>query len=362
MIHILLGTKGQLIKMAPIMLELSRRSIDYNFIHTGQHTEITERIMKIFELKPPDIFLDQRVSDITEVGKGILWSSKNILKYSIRPYSVFKPKKGICLVHGDAFPAIQGLILAKFARIKVGHVEAGERTHNLREPFPEEIIRVLVDRWGDYLFASSDGSYKNLMDEKVKGRKFNVKLNTVFDAIRIALRSEDVDVDIPSENYVVATIHRLETIRSKGDLQAVIDTLGRISKEKKVLFVLHEPTKNKLISFNLMDKLRKMDNIQILPLQEYFSFMKLVKHSDYIVTDGGGPQQESYYLEKPCLLMRRVTERENYPNVCLSEFKKEKIDDFIKNFERYRHRIEIDGYSPSKEIVEIITNEINRGV
>ncbi|RJS82926.1 hypothetical protein CW713_04555 [Methanophagales archaeon] len=358
-IHVLMGTKGQFIKMAPILKELDKRGIDYNFIHSGQHTEITKKISELFELRKPDVVLDERNEDITKIGQAVYWNLKNMIKSVINRKDIFQNRRGICLVHGDAVSALQGLIMAKLAKIKVAHIEAGERTHSLYEPFPEELVRVLVDRYADYLFASSDISYENLINEKVRGQVFNVHLNTICDSIRIAIEN-DIDIEIPSDDYVLATIHRFETIKSKERSRMVVRTLEDIALERKVLFPIHRPTRIKFESYGLMERLEANKNIFISELYDYFSFLKLIKNSNYIVTDGGGPQEESFFLGVPCLLLRKTTERMSHPNVYLSEFKTEKIKYFIDNYFKFKIKSQLSNFSPSKQIVDIIEEIVEK--
>ncbi|GAG55091.1 unnamed protein product, partial [marine sediment metagenome] len=152
------------------------------------------------------------------------------------------------------------------------------------------------------------------------------------------------------------SIHRLETLLSKKFLEIVLKTIGKISKNNLVVFPLHESTKNKIKLYNLEKIIFNNKNVKILPLQNYFNFINLINNSKYIVTDGGGPQQESYFLGKPCLLLRKKAEILYFPNVFLSEFKKEKIDYFINNYLNYEINNSIihNNYFPSKEIVDIL--------
>ena len=353
MIHVMIGTKAQFIKTAPVMKEMDRRGIEYNFIDSGQHAEITRELINLFDLKQPDVYLSDREKDIVNTRQAFFWNIKNILKFVVKRKEIFQNQRGICLVHGDAFSALQGTIIAKLAGVKVAHIEAGERTHNYFEPFPEEIVRILVDRYSDTLFASSDSAYNNLLKENIKGKKFNVRYNTIYDSVKIALQ-KDAAVTIPKEDYVVATIHRFETIFSKKNLKMVVETLEKISEDNVLLFLLHKPTRNKLESYGLMERLQKNKRILLSPLYDYFSFMKLIKNSTYIVTDGGGPQEESFYLNVPCLLLRKKTERSEHPNICLSGFKEEKIDYFIENYSDFKSNTSLDECSPSSKIVDVL--------
>ena len=149
MINVLVGTKGQLIKMAPIMKEMDRRGIEYNFINANQHTKILDEISKLFELKKPDFVLEGFEKDITNVREMLWWGSKNVWECGLsKKHRIFLKDKNtnILLVHGDAPPALLGLVLGKLNKLKIAHIEAGLRSRNIFQPFPEELIRIIVDK------------------------------------------------------------------------------------------------------------------------------------------------------------------------------------------------------------------------
>ena len=360
MINVLVGTKGQLIKMAPIMKEMDRRGIEYNFINANQHTKILDEISKLFELKKPDFVLEGFEKDITNVREMLWWGSKNVWECGLsKKHKIFLKDKNtnILLVHGDAPPALLGLVLGKLNKLKIAHIEAGLRSRNIFQPFPEELIRIIVDKNSDYLFSDGvNNGYQNLLKEKVKGKIYDTSLNTIFDAVKIATSSMK-SIPTPKEEYVLVSIHRFETISSKKRMKSIINILKEISKNRLVIFPLHESTREKLKSFGLLNLLEKNTNIQTMPLLDYFSFITFMKNSIYLITDGGGPQEESCYLGTPCLLLREYTERTIHPNTCLAGFDENKIRLFIKNYENYRINTflkEFKDYSPSKKIVDIL--------
>ena len=354
--HIMVGTKGQLIKMAPIMLEMDKRGIEYNFINAGQHTKILYDIIDVFELKQPDVVLNKLNKDVANVKEMFFW----IVRTTLNSLAQKKmPRKGdICLIHGDPIPALLCSIIAKINRAKIVHIESGERTHNLLNPFPEEISRRIIDRLSDFLFASSEESYQNLITSKVKGNVYNLRYNTVIDAIRFAI-AKSKTLDFTSEkDYVLINIHRVENIYSNERLNIILSTIEKISKTDEVKIIMHEPFKNKLSKLNKLDVLSKNKNIEMLPLQDYVTIINLIQNSKYIVNDGGSPQLESYFLNTPCLLMRGWMEQTGYPNVCLSKYDETVIDNFIDNYKDYTSDANIMKISsPSNRIIDILMGE-----
>ena len=354
MIHIILGTKAQLIKMAPIMVELQKRKIDYNFIFTGQHKETIKELIETFKLKKPDYILYEG-KDITKISQMIIWTIQCLIHTFRNKKKIFKNQKGIVLVHGDAFSALLGAIMAKISGLKIGYIEAGLRSFNLFHPFPEEIVRIITSKFADYHFCPGEFAFNN--SKKYKGEKINTEINTLYDTLKLVIENQsNIQIDIPKEKYCLASIHRFENIFNRKRLLFIVNVLGEISRQIKILFILHKPTKEKLENFNFYQKLKENPNIELRPRYDYFKFIKLLLNAEFIITDGGSNQEESYYLGKPCLLMRRTTERKEGlgKNVVISNYDKEIINDFINNYQRYKLDVSNFDISPSKIIVDYL--------
>ncbi len=357
MIHIFIGTKAQFIKTAPIIRELDARKISYNLIDSGQHAEISGKLIKLFGLRQPDVRLRQSQEDIVSLAKAVSWTCKWVLKAVFQPQwvrrNLFRNQPGICLIHGDTLSTALALFLAKRAGVKVGHIEAGLRSYNMRHPFPEELIRLITMSQADILFAPSKWAYENLIKMNVKGEKIDVGENTIADTIRFALQQQ-TDINIPKGGYALATIHRLENIYSRERLGRLVELLSKTAKKITVLFVMHKPTRNQLRKFSLLDKLESNSNIKLLPMQSYFDFSRLLRECGFVITDGGSIQEECYYLDVPCLIMREKTERLEGlgENACLAEFDVRKINNFMANYSQFKRKTKPADVSPSKLIVD----------
>lgn len=364
MIHIIIGTKAQYIKTAPLLRQLDAQGILYNLIDTGQHAHFTESLRKELAIRKPDVFL-RKGRDITTVFHACCWCVKYILLAFFYPNWVlkyiFRNKKGICVTHGDTPSTLLSIILSKRIGLKVAHIEAGLRSFNYLNPFPEEIIRVLTMRFADLLFTPSDWAYNNTQRMRVRGKVINLRVNTNIESTNYAV-SQDSTFEVPFDNYVVATIHRVETILSKRRMHYITDLMARIAPSKPVVFVLHEPTILQLKKFRLYNILEKAEQILLLPLLKHADFIHLIENADYIITDGGSIQEESYYLNIPCLVMREKTERREGlgKNVCLAEFSDHKIAYFLDNYQHFAHT---DGShhnkTPSEEIVDHLLKYAN---
>ncbi len=356
MIHIFIGTKAQFIKMAPIMKELDRRGIRYNFIDAGQHADLTGDLTRQFELREPDVRLRPRRDNINTLGRAINWTTKSLTEIVFARSKIYQRiflgERGICVIHGDTLTTLLSLLYAKRCGIKVAHIEAGLRSYDVLNPFPEEVIRLIAMRYSDVLFAPSDWGAENLRQMGYGGKTINVGGNTIADAIRYALQSQQ-EQRRSERPYVVATFHRVETIYSRSRMIKVSSVLERIANERQVFFILHEPTRRQLTRFGLDKRLGQHDSIQMLPLQPYFTFVNLLAGADFIATDGGSIQEESYFLNVPCLIMRTKTERIEGlgQNAVLAGFDEEKIDHFLQTFIALRRTETADDLHPARKIV-----------
>jgi UDP-N-acetylglucosamine 2-epimerase (non-hydrolysing) len=361
MIHVIIGTKAQLIKMAPILKLMKQQHIDYNYISTGQHQATIEDILVNFKIKSPDYVLYSG-KDITSIIKMLIWSVKILFSTLMNKRVIFRgDKKGVVLVHGDTFSTLLGAIMGKIAGLKVGHVESGLRSFNLFHPFPEEITRLLVFRLADYFFCPDEGALKNV--ETYQGVKINTQGNTLYDSLHFALPSirQIQDVNIPDRPFAIVTLHRFENIYNQKSITRVIDLVEKISQSSYVLFILHKPTEMNLKKFNLYEKLENNPNLELRPRYDYFRFIKLILAAQFVISDGGSNQEECYYLGKPILLLRKATERQEglRENCVLSEYNEIKIYNFINNIEHYSFPIKRLVSSPSHLIIktcEVFTN------
>lgn len=354
MIHVIIGTKAQLIKMAPVLKILADNHIEYNYIATGQHKDTIEDILANFALKKPDYVL-YNGKDITSIFQMAIWFITCLLKTLKDKQQIFKgDKQGIVLVHGDTFSTLLGALMGKFAQLKVAHVESGLRSFNLFHPFPEEITRILTFRLADYLFCPGEWAMNNVAT--FRGIKINTQINTLYDALKFALPAIDKqsDVDIPAREYGVVTLHRFENIYRYQSLKRVVSIVERISQKKYLLFILHKPTEIKLKQFGFFENLTNNPQIAFRPRYGYFQFIKLMRQAQFVVSDGGSNQEECFYLGKPILLLRKATERVEglSKNCVLSHYDLTIIDEFVNNVEKYHSNFQQLPYSPAHIIVE----------
>jgi UDP-N-acetylglucosamine 2-epimerase len=359
MIHIAIGTKAQFIKMAPIMRELFNRGINYNLIDLGQHALITADLRKEFDLKEPDVCLS-RGKNVSSLVIGLVWMIKLLVKGLNRTWlqKIFINQSGVCLIHGDTISTLIALYLAKQAGLKVAHVEAGLRSFNLLQPFPEELLRIIVMKFSDILFVPSLWAGDNLKKMGLEKKTVLTNGNTSYEAVNYSL-AKPIQLGLNIERFALITMHRMENIFSRQRLVLMIELIEKLAEKLPVVFVGHQPTINQLNKFNLLARLEKINNVHFFKILFYAHFIHLLNSCELVITDGGSIQEESFYLNKPCLLLRAVTERQEGlgQNVLLSGFIDEQINFFLDNYKRFcrnNQELKIKNVKPANEIVDFL--------
>lgn len=333
MILIPIGTKAQLIKMAPVVLALEKQGLSFDFVLTGQHQETIEDLIEGFGLPSPSYSLSP-IEEADSTAKVSRWLISILWRHCILSSPIARHRYKICLVHGDTLSTFVGAILAKRHGMKVAHIEAGLRSHNFFHPFPEELTRIAVSKMSDIFYCSGPEAIKTIKATKKNADIIDIGQNTLLDSVRIALNAAATTEK--DERYCVASIHRFENISSEKRLKFIINHLVKIANHTKVKFVLHSATRKKLEQNGLLEKLNTHPYIDLLPRMSYFNFINLLKSSCFLISDGGSNQEECSYLDIPCILMRNKTERSEGlgRNVVLSEYNTEVIESFVKDHSR----------------------------
>ncbi|WP_237690545.1 non-hydrolyzing UDP-N-acetylglucosamine 2-epimerase [Salegentibacter lacus] len=309
MVLLCFGTRPEAIKMAPVLYELKRQKLNFRVCVTAQHREMLDQVLGFFEIIP-DYDLD-----LMKQNQNLNLLSADIVSEIDKVFEEICPD--IVLVQGDTTTAFIASLAAFNRRIKIGHIEAGLRTGNLKSPFPEEGNRQLISRIADYNFAPTLMAKNNLLKEAVPEEKIIVTGNTIVDALLIA--KSKIAVGYLSEKIrefqvllrkdkklILVTGHRRENF-GKG-LEAVCQALLEIAKrdDVQIIFPVHlNPTVEKTV-YELLDH---NPNINLIKPVNYPSFIWLMMESDLIISDSGGIQEEAPSLKKPVIVTRETTER-----------------------------------------------------
>lgn len=313
---VVFGTRPEAIKMAPLCHRLrEQKDIETIICVTAQHREMLDQVLSIFELTPDiDLNVMKKGQDLYDVTSNILLKMRNTLK---------EEKPDIVLVHGDTTTTFATSLACFYMGVKVGHVEAGLRTHDIQAPFPEEYNRQSTGIIADYHFAPTDLSQQNLLAEGKNKESIIVTGNTVIDALHLVLKTIDVDKNKSKDitlrlnerlpfaweaaRFVLITGHRRENF-GQGflDICEAIKELAIKNPESHFVYPVHlNPNVQKPVNEILLG----LDNVWLIEPLEYEDFVYLLKQSYLVLTDSGGIQEEAPSLGKPVLVMRDVTER-----------------------------------------------------
>ncbi|MEE5071558.1 UDP-N-acetylglucosamine 2-epimerase (non-hydrolyzing) [Pseudomonas alliivorans] len=304
------GTRPEAIKMAPLVRALAAEpGIDSRICITGQHQSMLQQVLDMFELKA-DYSLDvmrphQTLNSLT----AALYAAIDPILDEMKPDKV--------LVHGDTTSAMVAAMSAFHRQIPIGHVEAGLRTGDIRQPWPEEMNRRCIDLISDHLFTPTAESRRNVLGERLQGVSF-VTGNTVIDALQMTAQRIDSNRQlrhaldrqfsflVPERKVLVVTGHRRENF---GDgflnICKALHALAR-RDDIQIVYPVHL---NPNVLGPVTEHLGDMPNVHLIKPLDYLSFVRLMQRAHVILTDSGGVQEEAPSLGKPVLVMRDVTER-----------------------------------------------------
>lgn len=361
MIDVFLGTKAQYIKTAPLLRLMDEREVAYRLIDSGQHARFSSGLRKALAVREPDVALGSE-EDIATVAQALHWLLRYLAMTVFRPSrlnrEIFSRESEICIIHGDTPSTLLALAMAKRAGKRVAHLESGLRSFRWYRPFPEELIRRLCAKFCDLHFAPSDWAEGNLRKLGVRGKVVNIGQNTNVEALYYALEQASPGADRPAK-YCIVTIHRVETVLSKARLIFVINTIREISRRHHVVFVMHPPTARKIEDFGLRQSLEGIGNVTIETLMAHGDFLGLLSSAQFIITDGGSIQEEAHYLDVPCLVLRKETERREGldSNVVLGEFDEEKVRSFVDGYAAYRSGKRVENQNATRRILDCLAPE-----
>ena len=358
MIHFVVGTRAQLFKLAPVMLECEERNLDWRWVYTAQHRDTIEGTAELFRLPPPDHVVVRWKTEAKSMARMGVWFAR-MLTSLLRSRRVLGGRTGprhVVLTHGDTFTTWFGALFGRLTRTRVMHVESGLRSFNLRRPFPEELNRLVTFRLAHYYACPGAWAIANLKDRR--GVKLNTGSNTQVDTLRFGLSHLDgVDFDLPSTPYVVVSLHRYENIFDRDRLTRIVEELEGIAAAGfTILFVQHPATKLQLEKLGLRGRLDSNQRVSLLPRLEYLPFLKAIRSAQFVVTDGGGNQEELSYLGKPTLILRDETERHEGlgQNAVLAGLDHERIHSFVLEYASYARPEALPHESPSALIVDFL--------
>ncbi|MCT3065311.1 non-hydrolyzing UDP-N-acetylglucosamine 2-epimerase [Lactiplantibacillus pentosus] len=302
-VMLVFGTRPEAIKMCPLVNELkTRKDIQTIVCVTGQHKEMLTQVLEAFDVVPAfDLSIMKKQQTLFDVTTAILDKIKPILE---------REEPDIVLVHGDTSTTFATALACYYLQIKVGHVEAGLRTHNIYSPFPEEFNRQAVSIISEYNFAPTELSRRNLLEEGRDPKSIFVTGNTVIDALKTTIDKNYTHPELQwaeGSRLILITAHRRENLGEP--MKNMFRAIRRVMDEHDDVKAIYPIHMNPAIRSIADEILGDDDRIHIIPPLDVLDFHNFTSHSYLILTDSGGIQEEAPSMGKPVLVMRDTTER-----------------------------------------------------
>lgn len=304
-VAIVFGTRPEAIKMAPVVNQFkTNHAWETKVIVTGQHREMLDQVLELFAIVPDyDLNIMTQNQSLAKITTGVLNGLDEIFTH-------WKPD--YILVHGDTTTAFAAALSGFYHRIPIAHVEAGLRTWNLDNPFPEEANRKLIDGLANLFFAPTEMAAANLVKEGIDPEVIHVTGNTVIDALFSVVKSDydfqdqvikKLSFDRP---VILVTAHRRENWGKP--LEQICGALNEVASNHSVdiVFAMH---KNPNLQQVVKEQLAFTPNIHLIDAPSYIEFANFLNRCSFLVTDSGGLQEEAAGLSKPVLILRELTER-----------------------------------------------------
>lgn len=301
------GTRPEAIKMAPLVKCLEKNEkIESVVCVTAQHREMLDQVLEIFKLKPQyDLNIMKKTQSLEEITSRVLMGLSDVIKTE---------KPDLILVHGDTSTTFAGALAAFYNKIPVGHVEAGLRTYNKYEPFPEEMNRRLTSSLADINFAPTALAKEQLIKENIDEESIFVTGNTVIDSLKTTISDnytfsvpELNGVDFRNKRVIAVTAHRRENLGEP--LENICRALKRLVEDYEDVMVIYAVHKNPAVSDTVHSILGGLERCLLLDPLDLKDMHNLMNRSCFVMTDSGGLQEEVPSMGKPVLVLRNVTER-----------------------------------------------------
>ena len=299
-IALVVGTRPNFVKAAPLLQYFEEKDIRTLFIHTGQHKDkkMSSNIFDDLNIRNPDITLETPTVNMSEQLSFMLEALDDVFnKNEVSKVGVF----------GDVTSTLAASLAAKNKKLELFHVESGLRSRNM--DMPEERNRIIVDSISDYLFAPSDDAVENLIEENIDPKKVFSVGNIMIDTLKknyekIKTGTTNIVEELKIENnYFVTTIHRPSNLTDEN-LNNIFNALTEFTNKFSVILPAH-PRLKKYIEENSIE----LKNISLIDPMSYIDFLSLVNGSELVLTDSGGLQEETTYMNISCLTLRNETER-----------------------------------------------------
>ena len=301
-IFCVVGTRPEAIKMAPLILALKKEQwVNLRVVVTAQHRHMLDQINNFFDITPD---IDLNLMQVNQTLAGL--TSKILVQFH---NALINETPDLVLVQGDTTTVMAAALACFYCHIPIGHIEAGLRTGDLKNPFPEEVNRVIASKLASWHFAPTEGSKQNLLKEGIQNEKIVVTGNTVIDALLISANKK---IDLPfkfdaNKTLILVTCHRRENFgKPFENICQALKILANNNSSVQFLYPVHLNPNIKEVAYKMLSNTA---NIILCEPLGYPQFVAVMKKAHLIITDSGGVQEEAPALGKPVLVLREETER-----------------------------------------------------
>ncbi len=358
MILVVYGTTGELIKLMPVLTRLQARRLEFVQASTGQQVQQIPGLLERAGLPPVDVWLARGAHgrDLRANRDIPGWAARVAAGYArscrgLRRRLRSGAGKPLVLVHGDTMTTLYAAALGRLLGFPVAHIESGLRSFDLLHPFPEELNRRVSSRIASILYAPGAWAASNLAASNLRrGTVVDTGSNTIRDALALVPADAEPPFELPREDFGIVSLHRFELLKDRSLLAGTIAALSESGRP--LLWVDHPVTVAALAKHRLAGALG--GNITPISRLDFFGFVAVMRRSSFLVTDSGGSQEESFYLDIPCLIHRKRTERREGigENVVLSGYDGAALRAFLADPGAHRRRSELEPSRPSDVIVD----------
>lgn len=302
-----IGTRAQLVKIAPVLRQAVSSGLNHVVWFTGQHNESIADLIADFELTSRFVHANDS-KERSSVLRLLTWLPGTFFRCRtfIRTAKTETGQAPLVIVHGDTLSTLVGAAAARLAGGLVVHLESGLSSGRVFEPFPEEILRRMTFRLSRYALCPNDDALQR-MQRMRHVEAIHTGENTLLDCVRFALDKKELPATMGG--HFVASIHRFNNIYQEKSLSGIVDELIDLSGEGTLYFVLHPATEQRLRKYDLYQRLQQAPGISLTPRMAYTEFLGLIGSARCVISDGGSNQEELSYLGIPTILFRECSER-----------------------------------------------------
>ena len=354
MILVVFGTTGELIKLAPVLIRLQQRGHPFVLATTAQQTTQIPGFLDQFGLRQPDLWFahgrhGRDLATNRDIPGWLTTVTRSFLceRAGIRRTLGAGPGKALVLVHGDTMTTVLGAAIGRALRVPVAHIEGGLRSYDLRHPFPEELNRRITTKFASIHYAPGAWAASNIRGRNV----VDTGSNTIRDSLDLVPSDDTPSEAIPAVPFGIVSLHRFELLGSRDLLTKTLAVLREAAYRTPLVFVDHSVTAAAIERYRL-NRFFDDQRFTRIPRSRFFDFVRLERRCAFVVTDSGGSQEECFYLDRPCLVHRRRTERREGlgETTCMSGLDPEILGDFLRYPSRF-HRTTVDASTAPSDVI-----------